>query len=94
MPLITKLKRVGRFQIHVKIIQDGNRDQLKALFGKMIITRAEMILHTGCIDYVAMCDDFDLVGPGEPIPMYMFDLKDGDWEVKKIEEQFYNLDKN
>lgn len=53
-----------------------------------------MILHTGCIDYVAICEEFEPVGEGEHIPMYLFELKNGNWKPKKIDEQFHKLDKN
>jgi len=93
MPIITNLKRVGRFQIHIGIIEKGKPEQLKQLFGEMIITRAEMLLHTGCIDYIAISDMFDPIKPGEQIPVYQFEFKDGNWTAKRIDTEFNKLDK-
>jgi len=95
MPIITNLKHLGRFQIHIKLIEKADDYQLKKLFGKCIITRAEMILHTGAIDYVALSDDFDLVKPGEQIPFYQWAFDAGVWKAKRInEENFYKSDNN
>lgn len=95
MPIITNLKRVGRFQIHIKIIETAKQEQLKALFGEMIVTRAEMLLHTGCIDYVAISDFFEPVGPGQQMPIYQFEYKgSGKWEAKRVKSEFDFLDKS
>ena len=93
MPIITNLKRLGRFQVHINFIDKGNPDQLKQLFGKVIITRAEMLLHAGCIDYMAISDEFELVKPGAQIPLYKFEFDGKDWKAKQIEETFNKLDK-
>lgn len=93
MPIITRLKRVGRFQVHISVIDKGRRDQLEKLFGKLIITRAEMILHSGCIDYVAICDDFEPIDPGSQVPFYTWEFTGDKWVVKKTEENFFKLDK-
>lgn len=93
MPIITNLKRLGRFQVHIGIIEKADQNQLKSLFGRIIITRAEMILHSGCIDYVGICDDFELVRPGESMPFYEWTNDRGKWIAKRVEEKFYNADK-
>ncbi|KKK72023.1 hypothetical protein LCGC14_2908060 [marine sediment metagenome] len=64
------LKRVGRFSIDYRMIEDNPQMVLLMLSGKLII-RAEARHEIAAIEYHAYCDDFDEVEPGQQIPEYV-----------------------
>ena len=88
MPLLTNYRHLGRFSIHIAIINTGEPSQLKNLFGKMIITRAELMLHSGVIEYVAVCDDFKPIKEGQLIPYYRWLYQGGIWKCEIVADHY------
>ena len=64
------LKRVGRFSIDYRMIEDNPQMVLLMLSGKLII-RAEARHEIAAIEYHAYCDDFDEVDSNQEIPEYV-----------------------
>jgi hypothetical protein len=62
-------RRIGRFQVsHAPIFHDWRC--LLPLFAKVVVLRAESIIHADAIDYIALCDEFDEVDIGDAPPAY------------------------
>ena len=60
-----KRENLGIFYVNLEVIQDNPQliaDMFQAV--NMIIVRAEMMFSNNTIEYMAMCDQFALVGAG------------------------------
>lgn len=64
-----KILRLGRFEIPREVILDDPEMAIATLLG-MIVLRAEMMLHTDAVEYLAISPMFDEVAPGEVPPNY------------------------
>ena len=66
---MTQANKIGRFTIDHEHI-DGNPEIVRAIMGTLIVVRAESLFATQCIEYVALCDDFEDTNPGVMPPFY------------------------
>ena len=74
-----KSRRIGAFSIWRRLI-DENPEEARALMGQCIILRAEMMLHTDCIEYIAISEQFPEINPGDtPTRICWHKTKDGPW---------------
>jgi len=62
-------RRMGRFWLHQRLIENSPADALAALDG-CIIVRAEAHYATGRIEYDAIHPDFEPLSEGQPLPLY------------------------
>ncbi len=63
------MRRMGQFRLKGREIIDYITP-IKMIMGKCAILRAEHMLHSDSVEYIAICDQFDLLGPGEEAPFY------------------------
>lgn len=83
---IIKDRRIGRFQVSIDLINGITPEGRKALFGSVIVLKAEMLLHADMIEYTAICDSFAPVGDGKLIKLYTPWMKCGADGSVEIEE--------
>ena len=62
--------RIGSFSIHESWMRKRWRSLLP-LFAQMVVTRAEYLFHTRCIEYTATSDLFAPVPPAVEFPEYV-----------------------
>ena len=61
-------RRVGRFRVsRAATLMDGSGlATLRLIMDRVLVLRCEMMVHTGCLEYVALSNDFDeLILDGE-----------------------------
>jgi hypothetical protein len=62
-------RRIGRFIVgHQTFAHDWHA--LLPVMAKVVIVRAESMYHLAAIEYLALCDDFDLIEPTDTPPLY------------------------
>jgi hypothetical protein len=66
---MTQWNRIGRFTIDHEHIDD-NPEIVRAIMGTLIVVRAESLFANSCIEYIALCDDFEAMDPGTMPPFY------------------------
>jgi hypothetical protein len=67
------VRRLGRFRIQRPLVRTL-ASELRSIFGEMVIVHAEMRWDTDSIEYVAMCDRFDVLEEGLEAPLYQLTL--------------------
>lgn len=73
-------RRLGKFSIDVEVMND-RPDVVKALMGQCIVLRAEHLLASNVVEYVAQCDEFDEAEPGLVVPTYNIEITETDTEM-------------
>lgn len=68
-------KRMGRFQIDANDVAERPMLVLSILAG-CIPVRAEMMLHSFEVEYVAYGEHFDEIDRGDCVPEYKFNIRD------------------
>lgn len=69
-----KERRLGRFKIDQRWI-DADPDACVALLSGFLIVRAECLMYSNAIEYVAFSDQFDPVPEHEEPPFYLPEIK-------------------
>lgn len=69
-------KRIGRFAISKQLIEH-DPDTARAILGRCIVVRCEMIYAHDTLEYVALSQDFDEVSQREIVPQYDVIISDG-----------------
>jgi len=69
-------KRVGRFEISRRYIDERPNEALK-IMSRCIIVRAECLWASDVIEYVAISPDFDELPPNLQPPLYECQVDDG-----------------
>lgn len=77
-------RRLGKFSISWVLIDD-NPQVVRQLLSKMIIVRAETLYHDRSIEYIAMCDDFDVIPEGMIVPQYDIEIDERVANITKLE---------
>lgn len=82
-------KRVGYFEIEVPMINE-HPDVVRLVMGQVIVSRADESFARHSIHYLAICDAFEEVTPGEYFPCYdvAYDPATGEVTWTKSEERF------
>jgi len=71
MSKTTQERRLGKFVIHRSLIVDDTRGvMLREIMGRMLVIRAELMMDSDNVEYVAFSDLFDPLGEGEKVPWY------------------------
>ena len=70
-----KTRKIGEFILSHEILEIGDKETLKKIFGKMIILRAESHYDLKAIKYIAYCDEFDEIQETESIPYYQIKIE-------------------
>jgi hypothetical protein len=68
-------RRVGRFEISRKLIED-RPDIVRSIMGRCIVIRCETIYYTDAIEYTALSPDFNEVPEGRTIPRYVIEVSE------------------
>lgn len=65
-------RRVGKFRVSrgATLMQGDGLKTLRLIQDKVLVIRCEMMLHTGCLEYVALSEEFDELKPYEEAPWY------------------------
>lgn len=66
-------QKIGRFRIWRPMIE-REPAVIRSIMARMIVVRAELRWDTDSIEYVALCDDFDLVEQGFIAPEYEIEI--------------------
>ena len=74
------VKRYGNFKISMTLIE-SHPDVVRKVMGKCIITRAEFVWASNCIEYTAISDLFEPIKDGMEIPNYNITINE-DKEIK------------
>lgn len=67
-------RRIGRFRIGVEMI-NAYPDGCRAIFSKVIILDAMLVVHNDELEYIAICEAFAPINEGEQVPLYIPTLK-------------------
>ena len=74
-----KSRRIGAFSIDLRMVDENPKD-VRGIMEQCVIIRAEVMWHKHCIDYVAICEQFPELRPGEMVTQIeWFKTKDGPW---------------
>lgn len=80
--------RVGRLLVGDSFFKNASREQIRFVFGELVIVRAEHLYAQQAIEYTAYSELFDLVDKGEEIPEYRIRLKTSEtgnsFEVQRV----------
>ena len=68
-------KRLGKFNVSLDLIEQCP-EVVKSVLSHMIVLKAETLYHTHTIEYVAMCDEFDVVPEGYVVPYYEIEINE------------------
>jgi hypothetical protein len=74
-------RRVGRFEISRKLIED-RPDIIRTIMGRCIVIRCETIYYTDAIEYTALSPDFDEVPEGRTIPRYVIEVSGDETHIE------------
>lgn len=69
--------RIGRFEVLFAFI-NKMPDSARVVMGECIVIDVELQHYNGKAVYTALSDWFDIVGIGEPIPLYVWELETSD----------------
>ena len=75
-------RNLGRFQITCRMIEYNPAECMKIMDG-VIVLEANRSFYTGCIEYVALHADFDVVKDGDGVPLYLSTVTYGDVTTRK-----------
>lgn len=71
--------RAFRFRVTKKVLED-NWQEIKRIFGQLIIYRAEFIDYGNVIEYSCFCEKFSIIEDGYIAPLYYIEVtKHEDW---------------
>lgn len=76
-------RRLGKFTISWDLIED-NPEIVRELLSKMIVIRAETMYHYRHIEYVALCEDFEVLSEGCRIPDYDIQIDSKATNITKL----------
>lgn len=62
-------KRIGRFVMSRELVE-RNPETARAIMGRCIVVRCEMMYHIDTLEYVALSPDFDELPQGMIVPEY------------------------
>jgi len=77
-----KNRRLGKFTISSMMIE-RSPEIVRAVMGRCIIVRCEMLFEFDALEYVAISPDFDEVQPGMISPKYDVITDNGDISFKR-----------
>lgn len=81
---IIKDRRMGIVRIPVDFI-NGSAADVRLAMAQLIVLSATFHFHEEHVEYVALCEDFEVVRPGNVLPMYSAQFHKGaDGEVRLI----------
>lgn len=69
-------KRIGRFAMSRHLVE-RDPETARAVMGRCIVVRCEMIYEHDTLEYVALSPDFDEVPHGMIVPEYVVIISDG-----------------
>ena len=75
-------KLIGRFSIRLFDIEE-KENEVKEILNQCIVVRAEVMYDRDCIEYTAICDQFDVLQDGMMTPYYNWINENGKWVAKK-----------
>ena len=80
-----KSRRLGKFYISFDTV-DKSEDYLYQIMGRVIVVRAEALLHSHMVEYVAVSKHFDEVEEGFMVPEYkaIIHSEDGFQRFEKV----------
>ena len=76
-------RRFGRFRVDLQTVV-FKQDELRQLFGQMVVVRAEQMFHCNAIEYTAMCDSFEPTPVGQEPRIYEPVFRNGAWAFIQI----------
>lgn len=85
-------RRVGKFSISREEVF-RNPDGVRAIMGRCIIVRCEMLYYSDGFAYMAMSPDFSVVKEGYWLPEYRVNVEDGIVTWAKIGDSSSPLEK-
>lgn len=62
-------RRFGKFSISVNLV-DKSPDAVRAIMARCIVVRCEFMYESQSLEYVALCDEFELLPAGSYAPQY------------------------
>ena len=78
-------RRIGTFFVANKFLTSAVNDQLKSLFGQLVVVKAEPDYMTDRTQYWAFCDKFRQVDHGEITPTYDVVIDSGKNSISFVE---------
>ena len=69
-------KRIGRFAMSRQLVE-RDPETARAVMGRCIVVRCEMMYEHDTLEYIAISPDFDEVPYGEIAPEYSVAISDG-----------------
>jgi hypothetical protein len=69
-------RRIGRFAMSLELVE-RDPDTARAIMGRCIVVRCEMMYEHQTLKYIALSPDFDEVPYGEITPEYRVIISDG-----------------
>lgn len=75
--------RIGRFGISLTLAE-REQELARAIMGKCIIVRCEMMYETNRLEYVAISDEFDEVPQGAMAPEYEVHISEGGARIEFV----------
>ena len=69
-------RRIGRFALS-RLIVERDQETARAIMGRCIVLRCEMMYHMNALEYIAMSPDFDEIEQGMIAPEYDVHISEG-----------------
>jgi hypothetical protein len=69
-------KRIGRFALSRQLVE-RDPETARAVMGRVIVVRCEMMYPTDTLEYMALSPDFDDVPQGMIVPEYEVHISEG-----------------
>ena len=79
-------RRIGRFAMSRQLVE-RDPETARAVMGRVIVVRCEMMYETDTLEYMALSPDFDEVPQNKIAPSYDVIISDG---VRRIEFKKFN----
>ena len=84
-----KSRKLGKYQLSYELLADivnGTLD-FKDVFKNFIVVKAEFLLASDSIEYIAYSEAFDTLAEGEIVPTYTIEIR----HVKGVGPMLYNV---
>lgn len=76
--------RMGRFRVSDSLIWDNHPDYMRPLMQEVVIIECTHSYDTQCFNYLALCERFEELAPGEEAPWYEFTFVKEDFRPARI----------
>jgi hypothetical protein len=71
-------RRIGKFYVNMDMLE-GDLDTIRRILLGVIVIKAKLVYETDCIEYLGICDHFDVVPPGDMAPDYRCAMPGFNW---------------